>query len=34
MNFIVEHQHQLTEAIYTITAIIAVVVWWYTRDNE
>jgi hypothetical protein len=34
MTFIVEHHHQLTEAIYTITAIIAVVVWWLTRGRE
>lgn len=34
MNFIVEYARELTEAIYTITAIIAVVVWWHTRDRE
>ncbi len=34
MDFIVEHAKQLTEAIYTITAIIAVVVWWLTRGRE
>jgi len=34
MNIIIKYANELTEVIYTITAIIAVVVWWYTRGKE